>query len=93
MRQLHAEVADLGVRKDADLIAIDEALEELNLLDTQKSKIVELRFFAGLTVEKTARVLGVSTSTVERDWVLARMWLFRKIGEGGRDGHQEMAGD
>lgn len=64
-----------------DLIALDEALEALEALDARKSQVVELRFFAGLTVEETAEALHVSVDTVMRDWKLAKAWLSRKLSE------------
>jgi RNA polymerase sigma factor (TIGR02999 family) len=65
-----------------DLLALDEALDRLAELDAQKSKVVELRFFAGLTAEETALALGVSPSTVARDWQFARVWLQRELSRG-----------
>ena len=65
--------------KDLDVVALDEALDRLSEIDEQQSKIVELRFFSGLTVEETAEVLGISTATVKRDWSMARAWLHREI--------------
>jgi RNA polymerase sigma factor (TIGR02999 family) len=65
-----------------DLIAVDEALNTLATIDARKVRVVELRFFAGLTVEETARVLDVSPDTVARDWRMARTWLLREL-----DGH------
>ena len=62
-----------------ELIALDAALEELGRLDERQGKVVELRFFAGLTQEETAEVLGVSVPTVRRDWRLARAWLGRHL--------------
>jgi RNA polymerase sigma factor (TIGR02999 family) len=69
-----------------DLIALDEALKRLARRHPQKSRIVELRFFGGLSIEETARILEVSDSTVERDWKFARAWLAREMHRGGRDG-------
>ena len=63
----------------ADLIALDEALTTLAAFDERKSKVVELRFFGGLTVEETAEVLKVSPMTVMRDWGLAKVWLLREL--------------
>lgn len=65
---------------DADLLAIHDALIQLSSFDAQQGRIVELRFFGGLTIEETAEVLGVSHSTVERDWTMARAWLRRELG-------------
>ena len=65
---------------DVDLLAIDEALDRLALIDEQQARIVELRFFSGLTVDETATALGISPKTVKRDWSVARAWLKREIG-------------
>ncbi len=64
----------------ADLLALDEALETLTEVDPQGSRIVELRFFGGLTIEETAQVMGISTPTVERGWRAARAWLQTELG-------------
>jgi len=64
---------------DVDLIALDRALEKLTELDAQQGRIVELRFFAGLTIAATSEVLGISPATVKREWVTARAWLFRAM--------------
>jgi RNA polymerase sigma factor (TIGR02999 family) len=69
---------------DIDILALDRALDALAALDTRKARIVELRFFAGMTVEETAAVLGVSDDTVKRDWRLAKLWLLREM-EGPAD--------
>jgi RNA polymerase sigma factor (TIGR02999 family) len=63
----------------ADLVALDDALTTLAAFDERKSKVVELRFFGGLTVEETAEVLKVSVMTVMRDWALAKIWLVREL--------------
>lgn len=73
------EAAFVSDDKGADLVALDEALESLANLNDRQSKVVELRFFGGLTVEETAEVLKVSSGTVERDWSLARAWLHREL--------------
>ena len=67
-----------------DLLALDTALDALAAIDSRKSRVVELRFFAGLTVEETATVLEVSPDTVMRDWKLAKVWLLREIEGGAR---------
>jgi len=64
---------------EVDLLALHEALEELAKLDPQQERIVELRFFGGLSIEETAEVLGIGHATVERDWRIARAWLRRKL--------------
>lgn len=71
----------LARETDIDLLAIDEALDRLAVIDPQQARIVELRFFSGLTVEETATALGVSPKTVKRDWSVARAWLRREIGD------------
>ena len=67
----------VGVAKDEDinLIALDDALTQLATLDPQQGRIVELRFFGGLTIEETAEVLGISTATIKREWISAKAWL------------------
>jgi RNA polymerase sigma factor (TIGR02999 family) len=67
--------------KAEDLVALDEALQALAALDERRSRVVELRFFGGLSVDETAAVLGVSPDTVTRDWKLARAWLRRELGK------------
>jgi RNA polymerase sigma factor (TIGR02999 family) len=64
---------------DVDVVALDRALTELSELDSQQGRIVELRFFGGLTIEDTSEVLGISPATVKRDWVTARAWLYRAM--------------
>ncbi|MCY7345891.1 MAG: sigma-70 family RNA polymerase sigma factor [Pyrinomonadaceae bacterium] len=66
-------------QRAADFIALDEALEELAKFDERKARIVEMRFFGGLTEDEIAEVLGVSPRTVLRDWKTARLWLFREL--------------
>ena len=65
--------------QDLDIVALDEALERLAQLDEQQSRVVELRFFSGLTVEETAEVMGISKATVKRDWSVAKAWLHREL--------------
>ena len=69
----------LSDQQDADLVALDDALKALAELDPRKCKVVELRFFGGLSVEETARVVKVSPDTVMRDWRLAKVWLLREL--------------
>ncbi|HKW62859.1 MAG TPA: sigma-70 family RNA polymerase sigma factor [Candidatus Acidoferrum sp.] len=66
--------------RNVDLIALDHALNELARLDPQQSRIVEMRFFGGLSIEDTAEVIGVSRTTVKREWATARAWLLREMG-------------
>ena len=65
--------------QDLDVVALDEALERLARIDEQQSRVVELRFFSGLTVEETAEVMGISKATVKRDWSMAKAWLHREL--------------
>ena len=65
--------------REVDLVALDEALERLAAIDPQQSRVVELKFFSGMTVEETAEVLDVSPRTVKRDWNVAKAWLRREI--------------
>jgi len=64
---------------DTDVIALDEALDALALVDERKMRVVEMRYFGGLTVEQTAEALAVSTDTVKRDWRLAKLWLLKHL--------------
>lgn len=73
------ESALLAPAPDADLLDLDDALTDLNSFDGRKARVVELRFFGGLTLEETAEVLNVSTDTVARDWDFAKTWLYRRI--------------
>jgi RNA polymerase sigma factor (TIGR02999 family) len=72
--------------RDVNLLDLDAALSELALLDPRKSRLVELRFFGGLSLEDSAQALGVSCATVDRDWQFARLWLRRRI-TGRSDSH------
>jgi RNA polymerase sigma factor (sigma-70 family) len=72
-------------RRELDLLALDDALQSLAKLDERQSRMVELRFFAGLSIEETSEVLGVSAPTVKREWASARAWLFREISRGSVD--------
>jgi len=65
--------------QDLDVVALDEALERLAQIDEQQSRVVELRFFSGLTVEETAEVMHISKATVKRDWSMAKAWLHREL--------------
>lgn len=64
---------------DLDVVVLDDALQDLAKLDEQQSRIVELRFFAGLSIDDTSEVLGISPATVSREWTTARIWLHREI--------------
>lgn len=73
------DVVVAAPERGADLVALDDALEGLARMDPRKSKVIELRFFGGLSVEETAEALSVSVETVMRDWRLAKVWLLREI--------------
>ena len=70
---------DLAATESFDVVALDVALETLEKIFPQQARIVELRFYAGLTIEETASVLGVSPATISRDWTMARAWLRREL--------------
>ena len=73
----------VAVEPAMDLVALDDALKVLATMDERKSRVIELRFFGGLSVEETATVLAVSPETIMRDWKLAKAWLMRELrGEG-----------
>jgi len=76
-----AEVNEFSGERDADLVALDEALKALAEVDQRKGQVVELRFFGGLSVKEVAEVLKVSEETVMRDWRLAKVWLLRELGQ------------
>jgi RNA polymerase sigma factor (TIGR02999 family) len=76
------EAPSVGHEPDTNLVALDDALKALAAVDGRKSRVVELRFFGGLSVEETAEVLRVSPDTVGRDWRLAKVWLLRELSEG-----------
>ena len=77
------ELEDLAPQgRDVDLIALDDALEDLARINPGGSRVVEMRYFTGLTLEEIAEVLGVSRTTVKRKWRTARLWLHRELGDG-----------
>jgi RNA polymerase sigma factor (TIGR02999 family) len=80
---LAAEPAATSMR-EIDVIALDRALDELQALDAEQARLVELRFFGGLSVEELGGLLGVSERTVKRDWRSARAWLLRRLSEAAR---------
>jgi RNA polymerase sigma factor (TIGR02999 family) len=84
------EAAIVGGGQDADLVALDDALNALAKIDPRKVQVVEMRFFGGLSVEETAAVLKVSAVTVKRDWRAARAWLYRELTGGTTDGLRTM---
>lgn len=71
--------ASVAIPADLDVIALDDALVRLAVIDARQSRIVELRFFGGLSVEQTSEVVGVSPATIKREWQAARAWLYREI--------------
>lgn len=73
------DVVETPRQRPLDLVALDDALEDLAKMDPQQSRVVELRFFAGLSIEETAEVLGISPATVKRDWTAAKAWLHRDL--------------
>jgi RNA polymerase sigma factor (TIGR02999 family) len=79
MLTLNDSVALVKKSRSVDLVALDEALEGLAKLDPQQSRIVELRFFGGLSIEETSQVLGISPATVKRDWSTAKAWLHHEM--------------
>ena len=79
-QQISLADVEQAPKQVADLLALNDALENLAEVDEQKSRIVELRFFGGLTIEETAEVMGISTPTVERGWRAARAWLQTELG-------------
>ena len=78
-----SEAALMSEPRAAELLALDEALDEFAKLDPRKSRVVELRYFGGLSIEETAEVLAVSPMTVRRDWRAAKAWLFRRMRDEG----------
>lgn len=85
------EAATLVGEQAEDFIALDDALKFLERVDPQKGKIVELRYFAGLSIEQTAEVLNVSPRTVRREWQRSKAWLYRLITEGAADETRPLA--
>jgi len=75
------QIPDVSPGRDREVVAVDEALEVLAKMDPRKARVVELRFFGGLSVEETAEVLKLSPQSVMRDWKLAKAWLARELGK------------
>ena len=76
------DALQVGEERDLDLVALDDALKALAELDQNQAKIIELRFFAGLSLEETAEVMGTTVAIVRRDWATAKAWLFRELVRG-----------
>lgn len=74
-----SDAADVAIARSADLVALDDALKTLDRLNPRHSRVVELRFFGGLSLEEVAHLLKVSVGTVRRDWSLAQAWLYREL--------------
>ena len=79
VRVMFDEDAALAPSRDNDVLALDEVLEELQQLDSRQAKIVEMRFFGGMTVPEVAEVLGLSTRTIENEWKMCRAWLRKRL--------------
>jgi RNA polymerase sigma factor (TIGR02999 family) len=91
---LHVALDDgalVDAGRDSNLVALDEAMSELGRLDARKMRVVEMRFFGGLSVEETAEVLHVSPVTVRRDWTSAKIWLYRALTDRSGDGPRAVA--
>jgi RNA polymerase sigma factor (TIGR02999 family) len=73
------EVSPVAQPASVDVLALDQALEALSSIDSRQCQVVELRFFAGLNIDETADALGISPATVEREWAVAKAWLFRRL--------------
>ena len=82
---LREDVYLITTQRDADLIAIDEALARLSMMDPQQARVVELKFFGGLEIAEIAAVLGISAPTVKRDWSTAKLWLRRELSSQPRE--------
>jgi RNA polymerase sigma factor (TIGR02999 family) len=90
--ELQGDLDEQPQSQAADVVALDEALNDLAKHDAQQARIVELRFFGGLTVEETAAVLSVSPATVGRDWSMAKAWLSREMRKGEDHGKRGTLG-
>jgi RNA polymerase sigma factor (TIGR02999 family) len=75
------DVTGLSEHRDLDVVSLDQALNDLEALDPRQSRIVEMRFFSGLSIEETAEVMQLSPATIKREWSTARLWLRRKMAE------------
>jgi len=73
------EALPAGCTSNVDVLALDQALDALSAIDSRQCRVVELRFFAGFTIDEAATALGISPATVEREWALAKAWLFRRL--------------
>jgi RNA polymerase sigma factor (TIGR02999 family) len=78
------EAIDTPIDGGTDFVALDEALDALEAIAPERARVVELRYFGGLSIEETADYLGVAPATVKRHWAFARAWLFKRLSEGGQ---------
>ena len=76
------EVSPAAQTSNVDVLALDQALDALSSFDIQQCRVVELRFFAGLNIDEAAEALGISTATVEREWAMAKAWLYQRLSVG-----------
>jgi RNA polymerase sigma factor (TIGR02999 family) len=83
------EAAIISLEPDVNLLALDEALKGLAQIDPQQSRIIELRYFGGLTIEETAEVVNLSPATIKREWTMARAWLHQALRGGGLEQAQQ----
>lgn len=87
LRRVDMDISEVSCSMpDDDLLALDEALDRLKVLDPSKAQLVQLRFFAGLSNDEAAKILGVSSATAKRNWRYARAWLHREITNGEKPG-------
>lgn len=77
------DIAEISIERNVQLIELDSALQELEEFDAKQAKIIELRYFGGMTIEETAEVLQISPATVKREWTMARAWLFERMKDKG----------
>jgi len=82
VRKVSLDKAEFVARgRNTDLVALDDALTDLEAIDQRKSKVVELRFFGGLNIEETAELMAISPATVQREWSMAKAWLYRELNQ------------
>ena len=79
MNPSHDFAGTLGIERAESFLVLDEALERLSVLDARQARVVECRFFGGMTEEETAAALGIAERTVKRDWAKAKAWLYREL--------------
>lgn len=84
------EVSPAAQASSVDVLALDEALEALSAVDARQCRVVELRFFAGLSIDEAAEALGISPATVEREWAFAKAWLLRHLSRGASDRTEDL---